>query len=78
MTGMVIRCKIAVQDDDFDIEHIPGVDDIVVDGLSRLNRNPCLTFARAKQNPGPKKISVVPQTLALLYGCVPFGKQKEE
>jgi cleavage and polyadenylation specificity factor subunit 1 len=34
MTEMVIRWKIAVQDYDFDIEHIPGVDNIVADGLS--------------------------------------------
>jgi hypothetical protein len=36
MTEMVIRWKIAVQDYDFDIEHIPGVNNIVADGLSRL------------------------------------------
>jgi hypothetical protein len=36
MTEMVIRWKIAVQEYDFDIEHIPGVDNIVADGLSRL------------------------------------------
>jgi len=36
MTEMVIRWKIAVQEYDFDIEHIPGVDNEIADGLSRL------------------------------------------
>ena len=36
MTEMVIRWKIAVQEYDFDVEHIPGPQNIVADGLSRL------------------------------------------
>ena len=36
MTEMVIRWKIAVQEYDFDVEHIPGVDNVIADGLSRL------------------------------------------
>ena len=36
MTEMVIRWKIAVQEYDFDVEHIPGVENDVADGLSRL------------------------------------------
>lgn len=36
MTEMVIRWKIAVQEYDFDVEHIPGPENIVADGLSRL------------------------------------------
>ena len=59
MTEMVIRWKIAVQDYDFDIEHIPGVNNIVADGLSRLIEDP------SKSN-GETKTSFVPQILALL------------
>ena len=68
MTEMVIRWKIAVQDYDFDIEHIPGVDNIVADGLSRLIEDP----SKIKAN--ETKTSFVPQTLALL--C-PFEPENE-
>ena len=67
MTEMVIRWKIAVQDYDFDIEHIPGVNNIVADGLSRLIEDP------SKIN-GETKTSFVPQILALL--C-PFEPENE-
>jgi len=68
MTEMVIRWKITVQDYDFDIEHIPGVDNIVADGLSRLIEDP----SKIKAN--ETKTSFVPQTLALL--C-PFEPENE-
>jgi hypothetical protein len=32
----VMRWKMTIQEFDCDIEHIPGVDNIVADGLSRL------------------------------------------
>jgi hypothetical protein len=67
MTEMVIRWKIAVQDYDFDIEHIPGVNNIVADGLSRLIADP-------SKITGETKSSVVPQILALL--C-PFEPDNE-
>jgi hypothetical protein len=67
MTEMVIRWKIAVQDYDFDIEHIPGVDNIVADGLSRLIADPAKPVSSQIQN--------IPQTLALL--C-PFEPENEE
>jgi len=61
MTEMVIRWKIAVQEYDFDIEHIPGVDNIVADGLSRLI-------------PGEATTSTIPIILAAL--C-PFEPETE-
>ena len=65
MTEMVIRWKIAVQDYDFDIEHIPGVDNIVADGLSRLIADP------AKVGESTQNSQIVPQTLALLCSFEP-------
>ena len=64
---MVIRWKIAVQDYDFDIEHIPGVDNIVADGLSRLIADPAKPVSSQIQN--------IPQTMALL--C-PFEPERVE
>jgi hypothetical protein len=50
MTEMVIRWKIAVQDYDFDIEHIPGVNNIVADGLPRLIEDPSKSMAKQKSH----------------------------
>ena len=38
-TPMIIRWKLAIQEFDFKIEHIPGKDNIVADGFSRLVPN---------------------------------------
>jgi transposase InsO family protein len=62
MTEMVIRWKIAVQEYDFDIEHIPGVDNIVADGLSRLI-------------PDEATASTIPIILAVMR---PFEPETEE
>ena len=65
MTEMVIRWKIAVQEYDFDIEHIPGVDNIVADGLSRLI-------------PGEASSSNIPIILAAFRPFEPETEQEPE
>ena len=43
---MIIRWKIAIQEYDFMIEHIPGKDNIVADGFSRLVSNSLATLVQ--------------------------------
>jgi hypothetical protein len=69
MTEMVIRWKIAVQEYDFDVEHIPGPQNIVADGLSRLIPTGDETSSSPATNAA--KSSEIPNFLATLCTFTP-------
>lgn len=69
MTEMVIRWKIAVQEYDFDVEHIPGPQNIVADGLSRLI--PTGDDTSSSPATTPANSSEIPNILATLCTFTP-------
>jgi hypothetical protein len=53
INAMVVRCKLALMQYDFDFEHIAGVLNIVADYLSRLVQNHMLNNKLYKQQLSP-------------------------